>query len=303
MIKKAQGIFKILLYCCVFIAGYYLYQFDYLVFNTIKFDFLNLSISIIFLFLGFFFSAISWQKILSIHNIKTNNKLAVYSHGISVFAKYIPGKIWVILGRASIVSEKGSSLALLSTISLKEQLIYLFIGLIISSIILPFLNINLIIIIIVIASAVSLAFFLFSKIIHDKIAGLMNKIFKKTINIPYIKFSEYLKSYFYILLYWSLWSVGFYFFAKSIQSDISLVATFFFPVSVSYGLLAIFLPGGIGVRESIIAFLLTKIGIEPTLAVSISVIQRLWFILGEIFIFSLGLILKQKSKMKIKKQI
>lgn len=303
MKNRAKTIFKILLYCCIFIVVYYLFSFDYLILNTIQFDYFNLSISIFFLCLGFFLSTVSWQKILSVHNIKIDKKLAVYSHGISVFAKYIPGKIWVILGRASIVSEKGQSLALLSTISLKEQLIYLFIGLLISSIILPFLKISVLIIIIVVTSMAALALFLFSKLIHNKIVKLINRVLKKTVNIPYINLQDYLKSYFYILLYWFTWSVGFYFFVKSIHPDVSIIAAFFFPVSVSYGLLAIFLPGGIGVRESIIAFLLIKIGIEPTLAISISIVQRLWFILGEIFIFSLGLILKQKSGKKKEKKI
>jgi glycosyltransferase 2 family protein len=294
MKKRAKSIFKILLYGCVFFAVYYLYKFDYLIFDSIKFDYFYLSLSIILLWLGFFISTLSWHKILSVHNIKISPRLAIYSHGISVFAKYIPGKIWVILGRASIVSEKGQSLTLLSTLSLKEQLIYLFMGLLISSLVLPFLEISPLIITAVILSMVGFGVLLFSQLTHNKLIKLAEKLFKRTVDIPYINFREFYKSYIYIACYWFSWSLGFYFFAKSIYPDTAFLATFFFPVSVSYGLLAIFLPGGIGVRESIIAFLLTKVGLDPTVAISISVIQRLWFILGEIFILSLALFVKER---------
>ncbi|MBN1251051.1 MAG: flippase-like domain-containing protein [Bacteroidales bacterium] len=293
--KRAKNILRVLLYLSVFVVIYYLYRFDYLVISLIKFNFLYLFISVVLLWLGFYISTLSWQKSLKVYNINISKSLAVYSHGISVFAKYIPGKIWVILGRASIVSEKEYLLSQTASVSLKEQLVYLFTGLVISCIILPLANIDLIILFFVYISTIVLGIFLFNKIVHEKLILLLEKLFKKKLDIPYINIRKSFPYYLYIIIYWLIWSFAFYFFVKSILPDTLLITAFFFPVSVSYGLIAIIVPGGIGVRESIIALLLTSIGVDASLAISISVIQRLWFIFGEVFIFTLALIVKNKA--------
>ena len=61
-----------------------------------------------------------------------------------------------------------------------------------------------------------------------------------------------------------------------------------FPISVVYGVLAIIVPGGIGVRESILSGFLIALKVDPKLAVTISALSRLWFISGEVFIFLLA---------------
>ena len=288
--EKIKSVFKILIYSSIFIVIYYLYQFEYLSFSLIRFNYLYLCFSVLFLCLGFFISTISWQKSLSVNDINIPISLAVYSHGISVFAKYIPGKMWVILGRASIVSEKKHSLIKAANASLKEQLVYLFIGLLISSVILPIAKIDSTIILLVYISTLSLGIFLFNKTVHQKIILFSGRLFKKKLDIPYINIRKSFPFYSYILIYWLVWSLAFYFLVKSICPEATLITVFFFPVSVSYGLIAIIAPGGIGVRESIIVLLLTSTGIDASLAISISVIQRLWFISGEVFIFTSSLI-------------
>lgn len=54
------------------------------------------------------------------------------------------------------------------------------------------------------------------------------------------------------------------------------------------GLLAIIIPGGFGVREGIMVFYLVLLGIPLEIAGGIAVLARLWFIIGEIFIFLLA---------------
>jgi uncharacterized membrane protein YbhN (UPF0104 family) len=72
-------------------------------------------------------------------------------------------------------------------------------------------------------------------------------------------------------------------------------ASFVFPVSAVYGVLAIIFPGGIGVREGIMVSLLTMMGCNPLTATTFSVVSRLWFITGELFIFSLAFIARQRK--------
>jgi uncharacterized membrane protein YbhN (UPF0104 family) len=68
---------------------------------------------------------------------------------------------------------------------------------------------------------------------------------------------------------------------------------------VCYGILAIFLPGGIGVREGIMTAYLSALGIELELAITIATLSRLWFITGEVFIFLMALILKKTNNQSL----
>lgn len=294
--EKLKKIFRYALYMSLGFVVYYLFKFDYLVFGSLSIDYIYLALSILFLFSGFYVSSLSWRKALKVHNIKISHGLAVYSHGISVFAKYIPGKIWVVLGRASIVSEKDHSLMACSTISLKEQLVYLLIGLIISSVAFLFIDLPIWSLIFVFFTAISLGFFLFSQKIYTLSINILQKTLKKTLDIPFIGFKQALPFSYMILFYWSLWSLAFFFLSKSFLPVTSPLVAFAFPASVCYGLLAIVIPGGIGVREGIIVFILSAIGIDPIQATTLSVIQRMWFIMGEVFIFTMALIFRKTNK-------
>ena len=54
--------------------------------------------------------------------------------------------------------------------------------------------------------------------------------------------------------------------------------------------------GGIGVREGLIASCLVMTGLSVTEAATISVASRLWFLIGEIFIFISGWIVNMQLK-------
>lgn len=289
-----KKIFNIALYLSILSFVIYLYRFNYLQFADIKLNYFYFILSVLLLWMGFYVSTVSWKKALLAQKISITQSQAIYSHGISVFAKYIPGKIWVILGRASLISEKGFSMTATSSISLKEQLAYLQIGMIFGLLVIPFIPINKTLVIVVVLTAVGLGLFIFVPTIHEILNGLLTKFLKKHITIPFVSFNEALTFISYILIYWTLWSIAFFLLCKSILPEISPWVAFAFPISISFGLLAIFVPGGIGIRESIIVLFLTSFGIALEQSILISVIQRLWFVSGEVFIFTLALINRRK---------
>ncbi len=292
---KKQWFFRILIYLSFVFLLIYLAKIDYLSFKTVSFNYTPLIIAILLLWSGFVLSSLSWHYALRIHSVKIPKQMAIASHGLSVFAKYIPGKIWVILGRASYVAnKKGLETSVLSYISLKEQLIYILLGLILSFIpTLVYFNRDYWIWIIF-ATILGLAAILFVKKLHDWFEWILSKIFKKEFNLPYLSIKLSLKLGFRISLYWIFWTVGFYFFMLSFSDDILPLHAFVFPLAVSYGVLAIFLPGGIGVRESIITAYLVATGIELETAITISALSRLWFISGEVFLFLVAFFIKKK---------
>lgn len=293
---KKQWFFRILIYLSFIFLIIYLAKFDFLSFKAVSFNYAPLIFSLFFLWCGFILSTLSWHYALGVHDIKIPKRLAIVSHGLSIFAKYIPGKIWVILGRASfIANKKNLKTSELSFISLKEQLIYILLGLIISFIpTLVYFNQDYWIWIIF-ATIAGLAAILFIKKLHDWFEWILSKIFKKEFNLPYLSFKLSLKLGFRISFYWIFWTVGFYFFMQSFSSEILPLHAFVFPLAVSYGVLAIFLPGGIGVREGIITAYLVATGIEMETAITISALSRLWFISGEVFLFLFAFIARKKT--------
>ena len=294
--KRIKPVFQLLLLISIAFLIYYLTKIDYLIFDKIEINYLLLTVSIILLWLGFLISAISWKAALKANNIEIGTSKAIYSQGAAIFAKYIPGKIWVILGRASIVAKDKRELIKISTISLKEQLVYLVIGLLTSFAVLLFMPVNDWYLAAFFFTVAGLSLFLFSKKIHFQGEKIFEKVFRKKIEIPFVSIRQSLPYAVVLLILWLTWSVGFYLLCRSVYPGTQFIAAFIFPVSVSYGLLAIFLPGGIGVREGIMVLLLTSSGMEPAMATTISVLSRIWFITGEIFIFSAAFVAKRKQK-------
>jgi uncharacterized membrane protein YbhN (UPF0104 family) len=283
--------FKILTYLSLAFLVYYLYRFDYLVVREISVSWGWLVPATLLLWAGFVVSTLSWWKALGIHSIRVSKKLSLVSHGLSVFAKYIPGKVWVILGRASFVSLEKHSMRDASYISLKEQLVYVWLGLLIGiGPILYYYPLNSFVLLVVLLT-VFFSFFLYSRAFHGFIIRMLSKILKRELDVPLVSFREVMPLIIYVLGYWMLWMAAFYFFVVSFEIDFPFSIVFSWPLGISLGVLALITPGGIGVREGIMTGFMVLTGMAVEVATTISVLSRLWFITGEIFIFLLSLVL------------
>jgi glycosyltransferase 2 family protein len=284
--------FRAVLYLSLAFFAWYLYHADYIVFKKVSFNHILLAVSLLILFAGFIISTLSWGNALSVHGHPISPRQSIQSHGLSVFAKYIPGKIWVILGRASFVSNNSLSLRLASLISLKEQLIYLFWGLLLSFLPVMFFLDQYPAGIIIFLSALFIAFMLFSPWAHNFLLYIISKLLKRSFELPILNFSDALKISKVVIVYWLVWTIAFYMLLIAVFPNTHFMLAFTFPVSVTYGVLAIVMPGGIGVREGILTAFLIAGGMPVENAITLSVISRFWFIAGEIFLFLFALILK-----------
>ncbi|MCD4735919.1 MAG: flippase-like domain-containing protein [Bacteroidales bacterium] len=291
--KKA---FNILLYLSLLFLFIYLYRLDYFSFTGLKWNTSLIVVSTLLLWTGYYLSSLSWWNILRKHEINIGSSIATVSHGLSIFAKYIPGKIWVILGRAGYVARYGFSLKSCSFLSMKEQLLYVWLGLFISAIPMLFFYGLTLFTLFVLGILLFFTFFLYSKKFHFWLLSILSKITRKSWDIPFVSFRDNLNIIGLILVYWLVWLFAFYFFVRSFYPDAGFEIAFAFPLSVTLGLLAIVFPGGLGVREGIMVGYMTLGGIPVETATSISIYARLWFISGEIFIFLLALIIKAVTK-------
>jgi len=285
---------RILIYLSMAFVAYYLYQYDYFQFNEISLDFRWLGIAVLLLWAGFFFSGVSWKIALKVHGIQIRTRSGVVSHGLSIFAKYIPGKVWTILGRASFVAvDANQPISVCGYISLKEQLTYLWLGMLIGiGPMIYFYPFNSIVILVMILT-LALTFFLFSEKFHGFVIKIIEKIIKRKLDIPLISFSQMLPVIRYVLVYWGCWLGAFYFFIDAFQIEFSIGTIFCWPLSISLGVMALVIPGGIGVREGFMTGFMVLTGIPLETATTIAVASRLWFITGEIFMFILSLSLNR----------
>lgn len=285
--------FRIILYLSLVFLVYYLYRFDYLNLSGFRMNYTWLAVATVFLWSGFIMSTISWWKALSIHGIVVGKKLALVSHGLSVFAKYIPGKIWVILGRASFVSLDKHSVRNASYISLKEQLIYVWMGLVIGiGPLLYFYPLNSFVLLVVLLT-LFFSFFLFSRAFHGFVIRILSRTIRKELEVPLVSLKDIAPLLLYVLSYWLLWMAAFYFFVYSYGTEFSFSIVFSWPLGISLGVLALITPGGIGVREGIMTGFMVLTGMAVETATTIAVLSRLWFISGEIFTFLLSLVLNR----------
>lgn len=290
--------FNFVIYISVIYVIYYLIDKKLLYFPKIYIITLFI-LSLVFLISGFVLEMYSWKYMLKINSINIKYKLILISSGSSILGKYLPGKIWTVIGRGKIISDYTKiSLTTLSALSFEAQIVMLWTGLIISfigAVISKLDSYYLIFILIII--------FIFSLIIfNDKfkiyIEKLIKRYLKKKISFPRISYKNN-KIIFLNFLPWIIWGIGFYLMTLSIINDYVGVEIFFsFPLSATFGIMAIFSPGGIGIREGIMTGYLTFCGIDLKTATTISVFSRLWFLMGEILVYVIALIVSTYSKDK-----
>jgi glycosyltransferase 2 family protein len=251
-----------------------------------------LLISFLFLFSGFIINAISQKKLLinSKFMIRTQHALAMV--GLNVFGKYIPGKMWMVMGKAAYLSENlNFSVTSMSILFLNAQIIGLWCGLVLGII---GLFVNNALHLLSWAGFLILTFItiiLFSKTVHDPVTKFINKIFRKNFTIPLLSIRD---SFFLLPWFfggWIFWGIGFFLFAHSI-TDVYLPfsAVFCFPLAGTLGVVFLFAPGGIGIREGIMIGYLSILNISLPDAIMVSAASRLWFLIGEIFIFFTGFV-------------
>ena len=153
-------------------------------------------------------------------------------------------------------------------------------------------------ILLIIISFLVFTLILFSSFFNKLTVQIIKLVTKKEIEIPLISKVDFFALFPSYMLSWFFWSLGFYFLVCSVTGKpetLSLLAVF--PLSATLGILAIFAPGGIGVREGIMVLMLISSGISETDSITIAAFQRLWFILGEGILFFSALIL---NKWKLK---
>ncbi|MCK5066018.1 MAG: flippase-like domain-containing protein [Bacteroidales bacterium] len=292
--------FRYLFYASLIFLVIALVRADYLVVPRI-FDPVKLILSLVLLFAGFLLNALSWPKVLRHTPFRVSEREGIASHGLAIFGKYIPGKFWVIMGRAEYLAlRSGYSRMDLASLSLDAQFIALWTALLLGTI--GMISVKGISLygISVLSLFILLSLVIFTPLFHRMTEWLLSKILRKQVRVPQLSLNKVTRAMVWYLISWSTWSVAFWFLAASLVSGPLPVNTAFaFALGGSMGILSIFAPGGLGVREGILTAYLALAGIAVQDATTIAVASRLWFLTGEVFIFLTALLLERRGKSKV----
>lgn len=217
---------------------------------------------------------------------------------LSQLGRYIPGKVWMILGKLEALRKKGYSVSWVTFAFFHEMLFMLLGAGVVSVLAFPFVEQffnGLSGAYKWIASLLLFAVILFLRPVFIKLNELYGRLAKKSSNAeskeyPYSQKTIYSMTLFYSFS-WLLQGVGFSLLVKSIFpfAEISPMLIFVYPVAWAFGFLALFSPSGLGVRESVLIFLLGFV-FQPSEAAVLSIAARVWATSAEIIVTLFSLI-------------
>lgn len=291
MIKKY--LYFALYYLSIIIVVVYLFKSGSINFLKLGFNF-DFFLSLIFLTAGFLIYPFVLNRILNYQGIKSDYETCFLAIGRTIFSKYIPGKVAMIYSIS--YNLKKNTEASLSRISYNVILFQVFI--IISGLILglsfvfqiddinPLWKYSTLLIIL------SVILILRSEFIFRYLTKFVTKQTGKEYDLPHFSGYSIFLIIFISLLFWLCWGIGIYFLITSmgicLNNQFSII--FLFPFSVCLGIIAVISPGGIGIREGVLAGFIVYLGNSASAAAEISVSSRIWFILGEIIFFLIAYI-------------
>jgi len=214
--------------------------------------------------------------------------------------KYLPGKVWYIVGRVYVgrkANLEGKKLTL--SMVLELGLVYITGGIVFAFTTLiagDYKTTWLIISIMLTIAGITM--------LHPRILSRVSNFFLRMMKKPEIRITLTYRQISQISLYffgiWIAQIIGFYLLISAIF-PVPLFSVFriasAYALAWMSGSVAIFAPAGLGVREGIMTLLLSSILPTP-LAIAISFIARIWVTIFELMIFFVGLIIRRKTHLK-----
>jgi len=255
-------------------------------------DFMQLHFNIPILIASFFFlwthfllSVLGWKLILDKLDVSLPFLKGIKIMFYSQLGKYLPGKIWTFTGRMYFCQKVGIpnsktfiSMVLELALTVLSGILIFLISLLLGSRfkmdINPFLLVTVAVVILM--------------IIHPKILVRLINFFLRWLKKEQIKidlnFSQIFVLTAYYCIIWFCFGIAFYFLINSVTFIIPSkipILTGSFAISSTIGVMALFAPAGLGVREGILAVLLNNF-FPISLAILLSLLSRIWVSIGEL---------------------
>jgi len=251
----------------------------------LKYNYLFISFPLLFVF--FFLRVCCWKLILKKMNIFLSLRKSVKVSFLSMMGRYLPGKVWLILGKIYLSGKEGVprveafASVVIEVILEVVASIFFFFFFLFSVMEQPLLSLKVIysLVLIMVVGLVFLHPGVFYRVINIFLYRWKGEEIKACTS--YRDIIQLFVFYNFIIL---VQGSAFYFFVNAIcyvPFDRILGLTGSLAVAGALGTLSFFTPSGLGVREGILALLLSTYVISP-IAVLISLFTRLWVTLGEV---------------------
>lgn len=284
---------KLFIYASLAFLLVYLYRFDYFELPRIQQPML-LAASFPLLLLGFVLDALAWRRVLASDDCHVSARAAIAASGASVFGKYIPGKLWTVVGRATLVARHTElPAARLSLLTLNAQVLFLWAALLFGLVGMSMVGGLRVWGPVWLGLFLLFSLLLFSRVAHRQaerlLAGRWPSLGER---LPSIELRTALRVLPWLALCWAAWSAGFHALALGVlpmEAPSSPWMGLGFPLAAAIGIAALFAPGGLGVREGVLGGYLVLAGLTPEWSATIAVLSRLWFLVGEVSFFGLGM--------------
>jgi len=236
-----------------------------------------LAVSFGLVFLNFLFFIQIWRSLLQKLSSKLPFKKAFKIWFYSNLGKYVPGKIWSVMGMVYMCEKEGIPKAATLSSAILNQLLNIIGGLILVLILsgTKFLSgmSKLYYLPLILVFVISL----YPRVMEKILNWGLKKLKKEPVKIN-LNFKENLFFTLLFMLAWGVYGVAFNIFIMSLtDSPLSNwpFLTSIFAFSYIIGFLSIFVPGGLGVREGILVYYLSSYFPLPV-ATLIALLSRLW---------------------------
>jgi len=262
--------------------------------------------TLIFAF-SYFIQIWAWYLITLKLGIAISLPETIESWFYSQLGKYLPGKVWLLLSRFSCYESKGKSKKSISVALYFEMVTVLMAGgfiflasLIFFGEIWPFYSWRHFgwLILLFLLGLVSLHPWVLQKIVN----WILVQVKREPVSLS-ISYSDVLWILIVCIIAWVVGGIGFYLFIDSVypvSSKYILFLTGALAISSTLGLIAIFAPSGLGVREGALVYLLSFMMATPV-AVIISILTRIWMTLIEIGLIGVVYLFHKFQKQEEKK--
>lgn len=284
-----------------FLTKYFIKNYEDLKNLNLKINWIVFFVSMVFFFIYKIMLASLWHYITIINGTAISYGKAITAYLYSILGKYIPGKVFMLAARLVYYDKEGAKKRKVSICFLIENILTLLgaaLLFIISLLFFPnnllsdykYLTVGLIVLFFIIINPKILNIFL----------GILERITKKIDLKLTFNYIEMLKLVFLFIINWSIVGIGFYILVCSIYTiplSQALYTAGVFALAAIIGILSIFAPSGLGVREGIIVLGLSMI-MPSEYAVILSVISRLWSTIPELILAGIAFIITKITKRK-----
>ena len=272
---------------------------------SFTFEIFPLLLSTLIFALSYFIQVWAWYLITLRLEVAVSPSETLESWFYSQLGKYLPGKIWLLLSRFYFYESKGKSKKNIS-VALYFEIVTMIAaaGLIFLAALFVYREIWLFyfwrqsgwLVVLFLLGLLSLHPRFLQKILNWILGQFKKEPFSLSISYP-----DVLWILLVCILSWIVGGIGFYLFIDSVYpvaSQYILFLTGALAASSMLGLIAIFAPSGLGVREGALVYLLSFVMATPV-AVIVSILTRIWMTLIEIgligVVYLFGKLQKQGS--------